>query len=116
MKEWEYAVFRSVKYSMNVASSIFFFVHLFFLLAVHSRRTQPGPWLVHLKFLLAVGYLIIGPGLPLLQVITRYEISLTRVYLFLLGLHSAQRARISSGLVRYSCSFFSCQRMDRMNL
>lgn len=104
MKEWEYAVFRSVKYSMNVASSIFFFVHRYFLLACSSF--SPGPWLVHVKFLLAVGYLIIGPGLPLLQAIARYEISLARVYLFLLGLHSAQRARKSLGLVRYSSFFF----------
>lgn len=59
---------------MYVASSI----GIFFLLGVHSRRTQPGPWLVHIEFLLAVDYLIVGPGLPLLQAIGRYEISLTR--------------------------------------
>lgn len=57
------------------------FVHIFlrpsFLLA--SSSFSPGPWLVHVKFLLAVGYLIVRPGLPLLQqAIGRYEISLTR--------------------------------------
>lgn len=66
---------HEVRYrSMYVASSIFsssiFSSCLEFVLA--------GTWLVHLKFLLAVGYLIVRPGLPLLQVIARCEISLTR--------------------------------------
>lgn len=75
MKEWEYAVFRSVKYSMNVASSIFFFVHLFFLLAVRFRQDL-GSYISNSWSLSA--YLIVGPGLPLLQVRCRCEISLTR--------------------------------------
>lgn len=76
------------------------FVHIFlrpsFFLAWSSF--SPGPWLVHFELLVAVGYLIVRPGLPLLQVGGR-------VYLSLLGLHSAQRARKSLGLVRFS-SFF----------
>lgn len=81
---------------MYVASSI----GIFFLLEVRSRRV------VHFEFLLAVDYLIVRPGLPLLQVRCRCEISLARVYLSLLGLHSAQRARKSLGLVRSSSLLF----------
>lgn len=85
------------------------FVHIFlrpsFLLAWSSF--SPGPWLVHFELLVAVGYLIIGPGLPLLQVGSRCEISLARVYLSLLGLYSTQRARKSLGLVRSPSFFFS---------
>lgn len=61
--------------SIYVASSIFFFVHLFFLLRVRSRRDL-GSYISNSCSLSA--YLIVRPGLPLLQAIGRYEISLTR--------------------------------------
>lgn len=60
---------------MYVASSIFLFVNLFFLLGVRSRRDL-GSYISNSWSLSA--YLIVGPGLPLLQAIGRYEISLTR--------------------------------------
>lgn len=89
---------------LNVRRFVHISLRQSFLLAWSSF--SPGPWLVHVKFLLAVGYLIVGPGFPLLQVIARCEISLARVYLSLLGLYSAQRARKSLRLVR-SSSFWT---------
>lgn len=83
---------------MYVALSI----GIFFLLGARSRRDL-GSYISNSWSLSA--YLIVRPGLPLLQAIGRYEISLARVYLFL-GFHSAQRARKSLGLVRSSSFFF----------
>lgn len=98
---------------LNECSVVHIFLRPSFLLAWSSF--SPGPWLVHVKFLLAVGYLIVGPGFPLLQVIARCEISLARVYLSLLGLYSAQRARKSLGLGSFLLLFFLARGWIELN-
>lgn len=65
---------------LNECSVVHIFLRPSFLLAWSSF--SPGPCLVHIELMVAVGYLIVGPGLPLLQAIGRYEISLARVCLF----------------------------------
>lgn len=64
------------KVPLNVRRFVHILLRPSFLLA--SSSFSPGPWLVHVELLVAVDYLIVGPGLPLLQAIGRYEISLTR--------------------------------------